>query len=551
MAEVQFAREAPCKKKTIPIQVGRGFSFFDFREDTFDHEMDPLGRLLSQVRRLEAGTMYLEKLSAADSADMREENEDLGTRYGRGTQVTSEIVRMAFFRPWGLKLEEMREEDFLGYIIVKTDFRNGTLSGRRVYESVLKSSRPHNNFVRRAPVWRCLVQGRRFKIQGFLYAQQNSLTNVCAHVALRTCAAVFHPEGDMTYREINRILGIDHKKNWVGASLRKGGPARGLGSDQMVAVMNEAGARCIDVDYDMKWSPKQVIYQRYVYGSIESGYPAMLVFDTAEEGVGHTVPVFGHTMNQDLWVPNAEQYFRAGPKTRYLPSDLWLASFIVHDDNWGSNFCCPKHFLKPLPHTDSGDRDNNRQSAPNHEWLARVIATLPAAVKLSPLRAEALGAECLFAMFDQLPDDGNKWRARLQRYADPAKGMVVMRTLLISADEYAEHLRGLRGWKGARIPNRAIDHIQELLGRDELFWMVEFSVPELFSANLRKLGEVILRSSKARENSSQNYMDFLLSVRLPGWIVLAHDLLEFDYIPAPIQSHVRVFGLSDTTKVVA
>lgn len=523
--------------------------------------MDSLGRLLSQVRRLGACTMYVENLNTADSEDMREENEDIRIRY-KGGQVTSKIVRMAFFRPWGVKLEEIPEKDFLGYIIVKTDFHNRRQIKRRVYESVLKASRPQNNFVRGAPVWNCRVQGRVFKIPGFLYAQQNSLTNVCAHVALRTCAASFHPEGDITYREINRILGIDHKDSWVGDDPEGMKPSQGLGSDQMVEVMKAAGARCIDVDYDKRQPPEEVTYQRYVYGSIESGFPAMLVFDTATPGIGHTVPVFGHTMNQDLWVPSAErQYFRVGPNTRYLPSDSWLASYIVHDDNWGSNFCCPKHFLKPLPHTDGGRRAK-RHSAPNHEWLTRVLATLPSAVKLNPIHAETLGAECLFDMFDQLPDDGNQWRARLQQYAHAEKGQVVIRTLLISAGEYAQHLRGLRGWKEGRIPKRTINHILEDLGPDENFWMVEFSVPELFSANLRKLGEIILRSNKPRKNRSQSYMDFVLLVRLPGWFVFADELVRpttshaekasaFYYVPAPIQNHVRLFGLSDTTKVVA
>lgn len=102
---------------------------------------------------------------------------------------------------------------------------------RRVYESVTRPSRLPNNFVRGGQDWPCQVDGKMFKVNGYLYAQQNGLTNVCAHVALRSAAARFHAAGDMSYREMNRLLGVDHVK--VKTS--------GLTYQQMQAVLEAAG----------------------------------------------------------------------------------------------------------------------------------------------------------------------------------------------------------------------------------------------------------------------------------------------------------------------
>lgn len=560
MAKSRFVREAPCKVKAVRTPVGRPFSFYDFREDYFHKDMDSLARLLSQVRRLGADIMYLERPTVSDCEDMIEENEDLRIRFD-GTRVSSDIMRMSFFRGRASSLRQMQEKDFLGYIIVKTDYCGGKMLKRRVYESVLKISRPQNGFIRGAPIWRCRVQDRIFQIQGYLYAQQNFLTNVCAHVALRTCAASFHPEGDMTYREINRILGINHRKRWVGESRGRKRPSLGGGLDtrQMVEVMEKAGARCIDVDYDKRLPQKPAPpppYEHYVYGSIESGFPAMLVFDTMEPEICHTVPVFGHTMNQDLWVPRAERhYFTVGPDTRFLLSDSWLASFIVHDDNWGSNFCCPKLFLKPLPHRKSGERAK-RHPATHHEWLTRVIATLPQHVELNPVHAESYGADCLFAMLKQAPKDSPAWSKRLLQHQK--KGMIVLRALLVSGSEYAAHLRSMRGWRQAQISARVTRALEEGLGADDKFWMIEFSIPELFATNLRKLGEVLLFSDHPYrgEDETQTYLDFVVFARLPGHYVIppeqgARKDGKFQFIPSPISSHVRLFGLADKTKVVA
>ena len=161
-----------------------------------------------------------------------------------------------------------------------------------------------NSFVRGLQEWKCCIGEETFKVKGYVYAQQNNTTNACAHVACRTAAARFHPDGDMTYREMNSLpqIGIDHV-----TKVSDGG----LTNDQMVAILETAGARCTVADFtSWKAGVTSPPFQKYLYGSVESGFPAILFF-AANAGEHHAIPVFGHTFNEDMWVANAEMsYFR-------------------------------------------------------------------------------------------------------------------------------------------------------------------------------------------------------------------------------------------------
>jgi len=331
-------------------------------------------------------------------------------------------------------------------------------------------------------------------------------------------------------------------------------PGRGLSIQDMVKVLDACGARCINADYsaNLKKPTKgdflRIPYQHYLYGSVESGFPSAMIFDTAGSDSKHVIPVFGHTFNQDLWVSNAERsYFQIGESTRFLPSDAWLSSFLVHDDNWGSNFCCPKHFLKPLPSVVDVNASNNTTEGrvENSEWLAHVIATIPKSVKLNPLHAKAIGLDFLSAMLPHLPEDDNRWGERLIEYEQ--EGLIVYRPILISGRKYYEHLSRLSGWSNSgKMPKWLLEGVRSSLG-DAYYWMIEMSLPELFSANFRKVGEVILRSD-AEPKSSRDFNCFSLA-RLPGQLVVCKDMNskspKFEFIASGISSHVQLFGCED------
>jgi hypothetical protein len=240
----RYARTCPGQSlEVIPIE--RPYSFFHLNETRFSG-CQPLRWIFSQVRLHHGRTMVIEKLGEPE--DLREENGDLRTR--NPDFKSSVAYRLSFFAAkfaTQQRLARLTDGEFIGYAVVKEDSAPSFGERRRVYESVIRPSRLVNNFVHGGQDWPCQVGGKAFKVNGCLYAQQNTLTNVCAHVALRTAAARFHPNGDMSYREMNQLLGIDHVKVRMGEG-------NGLTTKQMQQVpkevkLNPVRAEIIGADY--------------------------------------------------------------------------------------------------------------------------------------------------------------------------------------------------------------------------------------------------------------------------------------------------------------
>ncbi len=245
----RFARTASIKNYKI-VSIIQPFSFFDFIDEYFQN-LSSLRRLLSQIRQLDGKTMVIEEIDKAD--DLDEEDEDI--RKCCPDFNKSKSFRISFFtKAFSVKRDLIAagNNDFIGYAIVKTDKISSLLEKTRIYESVIRSSRHPNNFIRGAQKWTCYVLNNAFEVEGYLYAQQNALTNSCAHVALRTASARYHQEGDMSYREMNNLVEVDHiqKKGYDG-----------LNVEEMVQILEAAGARCFVGNYTNK-SHSSVPFQK-------------------------------------------------------------------------------------------------------------------------------------------------------------------------------------------------------------------------------------------------------------------------------------------------
>jgi len=528
------------------IPLARPFSNFQFVRAYFGAvpgQLEPLRRILSQVRQHEGKTMVVETLSTAE--DLRQENEDLQTRCGG--KIQSQIYRLSFFKKNVQSERHLRSAtpgEFIGYAIVKSDYKipDNKALGMRVYESVIKSARYQNNFIHGGKKWNCKVGDNEFEINGYLYAQQNALTNCCAHVALRTAATSFHSSGDMTYREMNEIVGIDHKKRIIADS-------KGLFVEEMVAILEATGARCITADYlfSNKEHDLNVPYSKYVYGAIESGFPAIVGFRTKympQRGFGfHAVPIFGHTFNDDTWVPSAERsYFKVGSR-RYLPSERWISTFIGHDDNWGSNFCIPRDYMEPHRYCENASCDGSCDQ--QEECITGVIACLPADTAVAPVEAEIAGAEYLFRILQDFPVKEfpeNFWATELIDYAQ-YQNSAVLRPILIETEDYVSHLRSVTDWEGNNIDPKYATVISENI-KGWTFWMIEVSVPHLFSSNKRKVGEILIEATSPLDMSESGESNFILA-RLPGCFVFsadAPDKKSFNFNSSGCPGHVAMYG---------
>lgn len=514
------------------VSIGRPYSMFEFVDGNFIG-LDSLRRIMSQVRVLGGLTMVVEKLE--HSGDIIEENEDLLLR--TGVEPESVVTRLSFFTKGFTThkgLSTVGDEQFLGYAVIKSDTMNGETEDR-IYESVLLYDNHPNHCVRGQPKWKCRIDNVPLNVEGYLYAQQNGLTNVCAHVALRSAISGFHPSNDISYREINKILGIDHVT-------RKVGNGKGLSLYEMVTVLEQFGARCVVGDYITPSAMSvEVPFHKYVYGSMESGFPSLLAFKT-NSGSGHVIPVFGHTFNPDTWVCNAEQcYFKVSNDLKYIPSESWLSMYLAHDDNFGSNFCIPRRYL--TSNAPKSANEGEESGLTSEGSVACVIGTLPWDVKLMPIQAEIVGADYLFALLPHIPVS-EIWEHRFKWHAE--NNQMVLRSMLVTKSEYIKHLSRVRDWEWNRIDRSLIKTLNDNLN-EGYYWLVELSLPELFSANRRKVAEVLLYAEDELK-TIRDFKSFSLA-RLPDHFAFydggGASNPRYLFIESGINGHVELYGCEE------
>lgn len=490
-----------------------GFSNFLFIDRNYSaHPV--MRRIFSLARKHGFQSVLIEHLDADKCPTITEENEALAIRQPNYTG--SEVHRLSFFRCPPDSAPVLA--DFIGSVIFKADSFAGLANPRsHVYEAVLPPPRTsqENNFIHCCRRYDFKTALGNFSTCGALYAQQNDLTFVCAHVALRTALASMLPGGDISYAEINRITGVDHRGTQVGGGA-------GLDPDQLEAVLSD-----LSISYEkIVHEPKDNLflptdYQRNLYGFIESGAPALLGFEvedpTAPPGHAgrHIIPILGHTFNEDAWVPEADRsYFAKG--LSYYPSESWLSSFVAHDDNFGPYYCLPRNFLK---------KENFR--------LSLGLKHFPSIFGAVEAETLAFGyAQILSQYFDKT---GLDWLDRFSIFT--RLGSLVIRPQTVSKTDYILHLEGLKDWEGASMETPLRQSLVSTL--PDYFWLAELSAPELFTATRHKFGEFIIAADKPHAAD----LSLLLSARLPGYILMRSDG-KLEVTPTALAGHTPLFARS-------
>lgn len=588
----RFARLARPKEgspiRLIDARRSQGFGFFNLLEGRFGGArqdstgtplLTPLHRVCSLTRGHKVRTIVIEEIDIADAVELQEENEDLA-RLG-WWQHHHLALRISFFRAVIPRKHSMAaaaadpavataqakafvagvsQEDFIGYAIWKHDrggFRELPGFGptcSRVYEAVLPPPPEQYIHVRGVPARACRVAGREFQAHGQPFYQQNAVTNVCSHAAVRTLVSCFTE--DLSFRRMNEILGLQG----VDFTDRKG-----LYTHEIEQLVESAGVKCVRADYnphvDGAENDQPVVqFQRYVYGSIESGFPAIIVFGENGDGSAqptkeeflHAVTVFGHTFNRHMWVPRVEATrFRLDPKDGgggFIPSDLWAGSFIGHDDTLGPHFTIPRHYMRGM-----------RSALHDHplyedvtEGVAHVICAQPLSARMRPIDAELTAVGWLNTMLDDYQQHlAREWGRRMLLQRD--KYHLVLRPLLVSKDEYLRHLAAIRGWdtKKERMPQEMLHRLKNEITLDQ-FWMVEVSLQELFPTNLRKVGELLIDPKFTKgdfEHGAAVFNRAVVGVRLPGvWLgpcTGEAGASERAVMICPITTHSSLFGCPD------
>lgn len=499
------------------VDIRRPFSLFQFAEERFVDEA-PLHRLLTLARQRDATVLLIEPVQAL--VDVEEENEWLESRYP--DYSNPELLRLSIWKTVDLPDESMdgvSPDSCIGYALLKHDcIPSRSYDGWHVYEAVL-SKYPHpHNFCPALGDFSFRAGSKVWQVSGCLYAQQNALNKACAQVAIRTMVTTQRWDAALSYTEINHFAAeagsVDN-------------PGEGLNTRQISHILKQYGLNHVSIDFGSSPELKSSLpFDKLVYSGIESGAGALMVFDMEgpeAPNVSHIIPCFGHTFNEDAWAPQAKAaYFQIGETIRYIPSRSWSSSFLVHDDNFGANLAIPVTFLKP-------------------DQVSYVAELLPEGFTYSGALAEIISADYFYSILPNLPRNENPWLDRLLKYVSMQR--LILRCVAISREGYVTQLEAMEDWDGNKEDAKVVDILRDL--NSEYLWMVEVAIPELFSTNKRKLGEILLNASNSPDPNG-GFENFMLA-RLPSAYVFTDGVDKdgnpvFLTTPSQVRSHTPLFS---------
>ncbi len=531
---------------TEPLLVGCGedYSFFF---DLIDEEwqgvnVQPIHRICSLMRKLKVTHLCREELII--DGELRQDQEDLSVRIDR--PVAFMAVRFSFFRTnetpndW----RALTSDQLLGYVVIATVNPSEGSSQSYIFESVVRPPTIWDVREAGAPVSNYYVHGQRpfrttmgsgddkrdLSLCGSFFCQQNGLTHVCAHAAIRTAinSSPSRSGKKVTVKEINDLLDKDHRssKNRVGR-FGKEPFTIGLVPSQIAHVARAFGFNPHVADFTLH---PMVDYDEFIYPMVESGFPTILGLNP--ERVAHVVAVVGHTLNSDRWLPDARQGYNTVPYTNYASAAAWADHFIVSDDNLGALVTLPTESVRNIliPKYNAG----------LHASVA--LGLVPTDVTTTGYTVEKSNAAALIRMSKRYAPppgtDANRWTKRLGKV--PHTIPLVCRTTLQNRADYVQSLTEALDEKGNRLDAERLEQIGKLLDRSK-FWVTEFTLPSLYTGNKRKLGEAV-RIANATPDQIQKADGFLFAW-LPGILRYGSSLENADY-RWPLAGHVPLMRSS-------
>jgi len=503
----------------LPVQPPFSF-FFDLVASYWKSAERPLTlhRICTLARKQGARFVVVE--SALSRSDIREELDSLDNFLGGGGAAEALSISFLASELEPVDINALSPTDVLGQVVL-INYRapgSSAFTHTYLYEAILTppalrvgTGPPRqllNNFICAEGRFRRSVKGREFELSGIYYCQQNELTHVCAHACLRM--------------ELNSIGACDPPISNGAINLRLGitPPFNGLSLGQVRNVIDgTAGAKASIVSCD---NLPHSNFLTVLAAIVESGHVALLVFTTGDPQIEHVVTVFGHTRNSDEWHPEAVPAYSGGPRsTPYYSSSFWIDHFLIHDDNFGPYYAFSSRAL-----------DVDQKVKARH-----IIALHPVCPVIRPDYAEAVAAIILLNVLPSLaPLPGGKWLEFITR----AQQKFVLRTILIERNKYLDHLRAAKDHDGKTLTEAEIELFGQL---PDWFWMVEFSLPALYTGNRSKLGEILV-DGFAQPNPS-DVSTSLLAARLPGLLALKTASAQLTYHSSNMHAHSPIFQHRD------
>jgi len=156
------------------------------------------------------------------------------------------------------------------------------------------------------------------------------------------------------------------------------------------------------------------------------------------------------------------------------------------------------------------------------------LGIVPTDVQLGPLEAEYLASVCLHLILtmQKLPLEECYWLETMRAEEAASGKWLVFRTLFTSKSAYERHLWSLEDPDGNILKKSEIAAIVNSQ-TPEHFWITEITLADIYTANKRKLGELLFRLSdpevKAGDSAAvytRRLLAACIAVRLPGNIIV-------------------------------
>lgn len=318
--------------------------------------------------------------------------------------------------------------------------------------------------------------GVTHRVPAAYFCQQNGITSICAHSAVRTLVRTL-TDKTICVRSLNDLWGYDPD-------------VRSVTTIQVENALKAFGLR--PIGYNLGSDPMAEGDRGWGLFALlaDSASPSLLVI-SGGAAADHVMPVIGHTFNSDEWHPLGTTLHVDG-KESISSSSLWTDHLVMHDDVLGPYFCLSRSAL-----FSGGSAELSPQ---------RAIAILPEGVEVSPLQAEDFARQILPSILRSLAKT-NLGRGPWWRHLLDSRERRVFRTTLIDKKTYLATLPSSPGKTAlaAVLPER--------------IWMAEISLPNLFLANRAKLGELLI-STDTLPTEEGAELETLLGFRLPsvlGW----------------------------------
>ena len=528
------------------------YSFFQLVDELWcSRNSDPMRRLCTLMRKMKVESLVIEELELNE--ELLEEQNMASKRYEWDVGLTAK--RLTFFRSlpassrWD-DIEELPNNHLLGYAVVVTLTPPNDERTTYLLESVVRppsvwvhdvdhriSIEPITNYyVHNTRDFETIVGtkdlSRTFPLRGSFFTQQNNITHVCAHAALRmainSSSTLTHEK--LTNKRINDILGLDFSSSEKCVGQIKGDPPetkKGLSSQELKEVIHQLGGKTTSADFTKDVSTE---YDQFIYPFIESSCPVILGIEGwdfhSNSIISHAVSVLGHTLNSDRWEPEARPGYSKLQPQPYIPATGWIEHYVINDDNFGMYLTLPSDMLRNHP-------PEPPQENPNlHATMA--IAIVPQDVQIPGWFAEQIAVrtiQIVVQIIQNLIKDepgippSFVWIERLAQQPKNIISRTVSRTLLQTRESYTEHIESLE--KDGHIA--LTPEIQQGLSRlPNYIWVSEITLSHLYTGNKHKLGDVVIRTDAGViEKLIRGEIVDTELIRLPGFIYFGSSKKSF------------------------